>query len=76
LKEIEKEVEGALAKRTVALAKHWFLTTLKNDRDSVPVKKLKQKLEELVAEHRVRPSRLRHCMMEACQPSGCIGPLR
>ena len=49
LKELEKEAEGALAKKTVDLAKHWFLSTLKGDGDSVPVEKLAQKLEELVA---------------------------
>jgi hypothetical protein len=49
LKELEKEAEGALAKKTVDLAKHWFLSTLKGDRDRVPVEKLKQKLDELVA---------------------------
>jgi hypothetical protein len=53
LKELEKETEGALAKKTVDLAKHWFLSTLKGDHDSVPVEKLTQKLEELVAANKL-----------------------
>ena len=49
LNALEKETEGALAKKTVDLAKQWFLTKLKGNRDSVPVEKLTLKLEELVA---------------------------
>jgi len=48
LKELEKEAEGALAKKTVEVAKRWFLNALKSDRNNVPMETLAHKLEELV----------------------------
>jgi len=65
LKELEMETEGALAKKTVELAKHWFGANLIGKRDSVPLERLKQQLEYLVAEKKltaVEKARLLHAL--------------
>jgi hypothetical protein len=53
LKELEKETEGALAKKTVDIAKHWFLSSLKRGRNDGFLDQLERKLKELVAAKRL-----------------------
>lgn len=53
LKELEKEAEGAVAKKTIEFAKHWFFATVKGDPNSVPMGKLTSRLDELVAEKKL-----------------------